>query len=226
MRWFNDTTINVCESDYNYALQNNLVYKSKAHVIYNSTNFEISETPKVLENKEIKFVMVARHCSQKDHTTLFKAIQKIKNENFRVDLIGGGNLLEQNKKLAKEMGLSKNIRFLGELDNISERLKTYDCSLLISNMEGFSISILESLASGLPIIASDVGGVAEQVIDNYNGYLIPIKDHNCLAQKLSYIIENPKQLHLFSKNGINLVNEKFSIISFNKRIHSLYNNNK
>jgi glycosyltransferase involved in cell wall biosynthesis len=226
MRWFNDTTINVCETDYNYAIQNNLILEKKAHVVYNSTSFKISDTPKTPENEEIKFVMVARHCSQKDHTTLFKAIQKVQNKNFKVDLIGAGELLEEHKKLAKDMGLSKNIRFLGEVDNVSERLKSYDCSLLISNMEGFSISILESLASALPVIASDAGGVKEQVIDNYNGYLIPIKDHDYLAQKLFYIIGNPKQLHLFSRNGIKLVNEKFSIVSFNKNIHSLYENNK
>lgn len=220
---FNDMTINVCYTDYEFAKKNKIISGSKAFVIYNSTNFKITNNPIPVSDKcNLKFVMVARHCSQKDHETLFKALKKIKNNNFTVDLIGGGELFENNKKIAEELDVLKKVKFLGEVDNVSDRLIDYDCAILISNMEGFSISILESLASGLPIIATDVGGVKEQVIDNYNGFLVPHDNDSYLAEKMIYILNNKKILKDFSQNSVELVLKKFSISSFNMKIHKLY----
>ncbi|HFV5407130.1 TPA: glycosyltransferase, partial [Escherichia coli] len=115
--------------------------------------------------------MVARFCAQKDHETLLKAFSNIDKEKWRLTLIGGGDS-KSIKELAKKLNIDKNINFVGQTKNVVNFLNHSDVFLLISNWEGFPISILEAMRSSLPIIATDVGGVSEAVKHGYNGFLI------------------------------------------------------
>jgi glycosyltransferase involved in cell wall biosynthesis len=83
-------------------------------------------------------------------------------------------------------------------------------------------SVLEAMASGLPVIATNVGGTPEVVIDNKTGFLIPPKDPGAIAEKIMYIIEHPNFAQQIGQNARAYVEEKFSVKSMVKKTDELF----
>ena len=93
-------------------------------------------------------------------------------KNIKVTFVGDGPDFYKAKLVADELRLGESVVFLGARTDVAELLPKFDVFLLLSNWEGFPISIIEAMRAGLPVIASDVGGVKEAVIDGVNGYLL------------------------------------------------------
>lgn len=103
----------------------------------------------------------------------------------------GGLLFDQYKDSANKKGLSHKIIFVGISDDVPRYLKLMDLACLVPGKnEGFSNSILEKMAVGLPLIVADVGGNREAVIDGYNGLVIPPNNANALAEAIWNIYHN------------------------------------
>ena len=109
--------------------------------------------------------MVARFSEQKDQPTLIKAIKELP-ENVHLLLIGEGTLKQKNENLAKEIGVSDKVHFLGFRNDVERILKTVDIVVLSSNWEGFGLAAAEGMAAGKPVIASKVEGLRE-IVDGY-----------------------------------------------------------
>jgi glycosyltransferase involved in cell wall biosynthesis len=137
--------------------------------------------------KPIKVAMVARFDRQKDHATLIEAFRDLNGELM---LIGDGPGLEQIKQRVEQLGMSDRVSFLGFRQDIAEILAQVQIYALISNWEGLPCTIIEAMRAGLPVVASDVGGVSEIVLNGQTGYLIPRGDVQTLRQKLSYLLSN------------------------------------
>ena len=84
-------------------------------------------------------------------------------------------------KLAEELGVDTNVRFLGRVEDVPEFLAALDVSVLSSVHEAFPLSLLESMAASIPMVATDVGSVSEIVEDGVNGFLVPSGDHEKFA---------------------------------------------
>lgn len=151
----------------NYKKFLNVDFQSR--VIYNGIE-PISNFKKPTINKIFKVVTIARHSNQKDYKGMFKAIQNI--NNLELISIGDGPLFNQNKELVKKMKIENKVKLIGYNQNPSDFLKTANAFLLLSNWEGLPISIIEAMNHGLPIIASEVGGVGELISNGLNGYLV------------------------------------------------------
>ena len=95
-----------------------------------------------------------------------------------MDLVGVGPLQAQTKALTESLGIGSRVRFLGAREGVCEVLRGADVYALISDWEGFPRSILEAMSVGLPVVASDVGGVSEAVRDAETGFLVPRQDHS------------------------------------------------
>lgn len=163
-----DCTYFVSKTDEtNYKNFLNVNFQSR--VIYNGVK-PISNFKKPTINKIFKVVTVARHSDQKDYVGMFKAIQNI--NNIELISIGDGPLFNQNKELVKKMKIENKVKLIGYNQNPSDFLKTANVFLLLSNWEGLPISIIEAMNHGLPIIASEVGGVGELISNGLNGYLV------------------------------------------------------
>jgi glycosyltransferase involved in cell wall biosynthesis len=93
--------------------------------------------------------------------------------------------------LIQDLGLRDAVELVGELDDIPSLLAESDCFVLSSTSEGMPISILEAMAAGLPVVASDVGGVHELVTEGKTGYLVPPGDATALAAALQQVLRNP-----------------------------------
>lgn len=134
----------------------------------------------------VKILMVARFVRQKDHATLLRALPEL-NGRAEVLFAGGGPLRQEMEELARELGVAQHVRFLGDRHDIPDLLASSHIFALPTNWEGFPISILEGMRAGLPIIASDVGGVSEAVKDGVTGFTVPAGRPREFAQKLSIL---------------------------------------
>ena len=138
---------------------------------------------------KVKVAMVARFDRQKDHATLIEAFQDIDAELI---LVGDGPSLEKSRLQVNALGISDKVSFLGFRQDIAEILAKVHIYTLISNWEGLPCTIIEAMRGGLPVIASNVGGVKEIVIDNRTGYTVPRGNVNYLREKLLYLVNNER----------------------------------
>lgn len=137
---------------------------------------------------------------------LAKLIDSGVSQIIRVLILGEGRLKSELMQLAVEQGVADRIHFIGAVDNVTDYLYGLDVGVLCSDKEGLSNAILEYMACGLPVVATDAGGNAE-LVDATNGVCIPIGDHIALAQALANLISNPtlrKQMGLRSLEKIKL----------------------
>jgi glycosyltransferase involved in cell wall biosynthesis len=149
------------------------------------TSIDLRANP--ASSNPIKIAMIARFDQQKDHVTLIKAIQDIDAELI---LVGEGPRVNNIRQQVEKLGISNKVQFLGFRQDIAQILAQVQIYTLISNWEGLPCTIIEAMRAGLPVIASDVGGVKEIVIEDETGYLIPRGDFKTLRQKLAYLISN------------------------------------
>jgi glycosyltransferase involved in cell wall biosynthesis len=138
-----------------------------------------------------RLVMVARYGAQKDHPTLLRALASLQRHPWELDLIGDGPLMGETEALARELGLGGRVHFLGQRNDVDRRLASAQISLLITNWEGFPLSILEAMRAGLPVVASDVGGVAESVRDGESGFLVARGDVAQLRDRIERLLADP-----------------------------------
>lgn len=119
-------------------------------------------------------IMLARLVRQKNQEMVLRCVPEIVSEqpNAHFLFVGGGPDEARLRQLAEELSLQSHVTFLGNRMDAPQLLAASDVSILPSLKEGFSNTILESMASGLPVIASDVGGNAEVIDTGVNGFII------------------------------------------------------
>jgi len=193
MRIFSDHYILVSKYDQRIGVKNKIISTNNSTLIYNGSQ-DLNIGKSIREKSEkIIISFVARFSYQKDHDTLFKALSLLNQDqlnNLSIKLIGDGDLYDEYIEKSTNMNFNNSLTFIGETENVGKYLNSSDLFMLISNYEGLPVSIIEALSVGLPIIASDVGGVNELVKDQINGFLVPKNDELKLAEVLKDIIIN------------------------------------
>ena len=183
--------ITVSEYDRRLGLEARIAPSDRLVTVHNG----IPDVPPALradpERSPVRLVMVARYGAQKDHPTLLRALASLRDHRWELDLIGDGPLMGETEALARDLGLDGRVHFLGQRNDVDQRLAAAQVALLISNWEGFPLSILEAMRAGLPVVASDVGGVAESVRDGESGYLVPRGDVTQLSNRLERLLSDP-----------------------------------
>ena len=164
-----------------------------------------------INNDEVVLVSIANFTPIKDHYTILKTLNTLNKKNicFKQIFIGDGPLAEKVKKYAKDMNLDSKIIFLGVVDNVKKYLSISDIMIHSSKGEGISNAILEGMAQGLPIVASDVGGTKEIVTMN-NGYLFPYRSDHYLTKYVKKLILNPHERLTKGKESFRIAINKFS----------------
>jgi glycosyltransferase involved in cell wall biosynthesis len=182
--------VTVCESDRQLAIDSGVSDPDRLVTIHNAMP-DVEETLRA-DPAPVppRLLMVARFAAQKDHATLFRALANLTDLEWTLDLVGSGPLEESVRALAGSLGLSDRIRFLGMREDVPELIAGSQLYLLISHWEGFPRSILEALRGGLPVVATDVGGVREAVIDGDTGFVVPENDDVLLADRLKQLIQD------------------------------------
>jgi glycosyltransferase involved in cell wall biosynthesis len=135
---------------------------------------------------------------------------------------GGGSYKMQIEKHAKDLGLESHVIFTGFRTDVHEILPEIDITVLPSLSEGLSNALLESMAAGVPTIATRVGGTPEAVEDGVTGLLVPPRDPGSLAQAMALLLENPELARRFGEAGRRRVIALFSIEKMVHQTESLY----
>jgi glycosyltransferase involved in cell wall biosynthesis len=181
--------------------------------------FDIKDNETVVGN-------VANFNKIKGQEYLIKAIPKI-TSNFpdtKFLFIGDGKLLKKNKELARKLNVNEKIIFTGYKRDVPEIIQTIDIFVLPSLTEGLSISILEAMASSKPVIATNVGGNPELVINKKTGILVPPKDPEALANAMIELIKNKKLREEMGREGRKRVEKEFTIEKTAKKYIKEYKN--
>lgn len=132
------------------------------------------------------------------------------NKKFRFIIVGEGTCLPELKALVLKKGLD-NFDFKGFRSDIPQLMESFDIFAMPSLSEGLSSAILEAMASSLPIVASNVGGIPELVKDGENGLLAPPADPAALAKAIQRLAENPEDSLQMGRKNRRQVEERFTM---------------
>lgn len=149
----------------------------------------------------------------KDPWCLMKAALKILKvyPYIRFILVGDGPLRSELEKYCKGKGILDKILFVGSVVDAIPFLKAFDIGVLTSISEGFSNSILEYMAMGLPVIATNVGGNKESILDGRTGFLIPPGDYGVLADRITKLMHDTVLRRNYSREARIRVEELFHL---------------
>jgi glycosyltransferase involved in cell wall biosynthesis len=156
--------------------------------------------------------MVARLAAPKDPLLLLRALARVKAP-IRVQLVGDGPERATVEAAARDAGLLQGgrVAFLGARGDVASILSESHVGLLVSRQEGFPLVVLEAMRAGLPVIASDVGGIREAVAHGSTGLLVPRGDERALAAALESLATDPARRELMGAAGRRRFERQFTV---------------
>jgi glycosyltransferase involved in cell wall biosynthesis len=223
-----------CYAVKDQVIQQGNLPSEKIEVIYNGIDF--SGYQEALKDKSLKVelgivdgtplvgLIANFNFEIKGHIYFLGAAKKILERipNAKFVLVGGGPLRPRYEEVAQELRIEKNVYFLGERTDVQNIISNLDVSVLSSTSEGLSNVILESMAAGKPVIATNVGGSPEMVVNNVTGYLVPPADSNSMASAITTLLQDPDKAKAMGAAGKRLVEEKFTFEAMVKKYEKLY----
>ncbi|MEH7096689.1 glycosyltransferase family 4 protein [Neobacillus vireti] len=233
---FTDCLITINQEDFNLAQNHNFKAKSIKHVHGVGVNTQIFSPAK--ESKKIQlrknhgynahdFLMfyAAEFNENKNQKLLIDSLTLIKDEipNAKLLLAGEGPLLNECKELVNKLGLNSFIHFLGYRNDIEELLKISDIAVASSLREGLPVNIMEAMASGLPVIASDNRGHRELVQNDKNGWVVRNNPEE-FSNRIKMIAKSYELKNTFGMNGRYIIQKNYSIDKVLEEKSNIYKN--
>ncbi len=142
---------------------------------------------------------VGRLTPVKDQQLLLRAVAHLRaghpelGERLRLLIVGDGPLYPLLIQMIEQFALQEFVWLAGDRDDVPELLQAMDIFVLPSLGEGISNTVLEAMASGLPVVATAVGGNIELVEEGFNGSLVPVGDHEALSKALAALLNNDRE---------------------------------
>lgn len=214
------------------------VASSKINVIYNgidSERFAFSENRSrnqilqdlgIPDREGMRFVTIVANLRSevKDHRMFLRAARSINEKELNVGFViaGEGELTKGLMKYAGELDIVKKVFFTGRCADVPALLSVSDVCVLSSASEGFSNSILEYMAASKPVVATNVGGAREAVLDGETGYLVESGDDIAMADRIIRLLTDPAMAGEFGEAGRKKVGKEFSLKSQLDRTIELY----
>jgi glycosyltransferase involved in cell wall biosynthesis len=137
-------------------------------------------------------------------------------------LVGQGKEEERLRKLARYLGIQKNVVFEGFVKDVVPYYHMCDLFVLPSNYEGRAIVLVEALACSKPVISTDVSGARDVIFDGKTGYVVPLNDAHALAEKIIYLLNNPKRREQMGKRGQKYVMKTQDIKRSSHKLREMY----
>jgi glycosyltransferase involved in cell wall biosynthesis len=152
------------------------------------------------------------HNPVKDHPMFLRAAARVCKEvpDAAFVIAGEGDLMPGLRELAAQLGIERDVFFIGRCENVGQLLFASDIGVLSSKAEGFANAILEYLAAGLPVVATDVGGVREAIVEGETGYVVSSGDDEKMAAGIVRLLNDPERARAMGQLGRSLVAAKFS----------------
>ncbi|MEX0744690.1 MAG: glycosyltransferase family 4 protein [Phycisphaeraceae bacterium] len=173
-----------------------------------------------------RLLFVGRLARVKGLAVLLEAMRAIVQRcaNVRLTLVGDGeerSILEQQ---VREMGLAAHVQFVGyrSSDEVGELLRQTDVFVLPSFAEGVPVVLMEAMATGLPVVATRIAGVAELVTDGVSGHLVAPGDAPSLADRVAELLDDAALRQRMGEAGRATVEQSFNVSTETKRLHELF----
>lgn len=230
---FNDGVIAVYKKGKD-VLESNWVNSKKIHVIFNSidvdywNNAEQSTIRQELNIGKDEFVIscMARFTEEKGQRFLIEGIKTLKNSTsrkFKCILGGDGPLLTECKDLVKQYALEQQVIFTGHRQDMKNIYHGIDLYVSPSKNEAMSYSIIEVLACGVPVIATNVGGCGDIINDNTKcGLIVEYGDTEELANTINKMMTDKELYDSLKSNTVAVIRENFNIDKMVKETYNLY----
>lgn len=231
---YTDCLITINSEDYGIAVDHR--FKAKLIDLVNGVGVDTNKFQPVSDKrkKELRLKLgfkqndfllfyAAEFNKNKNQQFLIKVIATLKDEHpeARLLLAGEGQLLEDCRVLAKKHGVSNQIEFLGFRKDIDEILPACDVAVASSYREGLPVNVMEAMACGLPVVASDNRGHRELVKENWNGFIINGEDLNMFSERVTMLYQSKDLRNRMAKESLNFI-EKFAISTVNNQIVPIY----
>jgi len=175
----------VCNHDRNIAVQMKLDQPAKFSVIHNGIPDRLS-SPRIPPTSQpenyTKVAMISRLNHPKNPELLIRAVARV--SNLELTIVGDGPQRTMLDNMTHSLEIDHRVIFVGEADEPSELIENSDIVALISYSEGLPLAILEGMRAGLPILATNVGGIPEIITDGEEGFLVPPDDVQQLTNRL------------------------------------------
>jgi sugar transferase (PEP-CTERM/EpsH1 system associated) len=165
---------------------------------------------------------VTRMQEVKDPLTLVRAFARLNDARARLVMVGDGPLLDRVGEELRAHGVADRAWLAGSRDDVPELLQAFDVFALSSRVEGISNTVLEAMASGLPVVASRVGGNEELVVEGETGALVPASSPQELADALARYAGKPELARAHGRAGRRRVEESFDIHGMVARYQAVY----
>lgn len=190
----------------------------------NSDEFRYQRVRLGLQEDRRYVTMIARFHPVKDHAMLLRAFAKVAVKRADVDLllVGDGPLRDKLEAQVKDLGIAERVRFLGIRNDVPDILRAVDLFALTSVCEAASLTLLEAMAAGLPVVVTDVGGNPEIVRQGIDGLLVPRDDDAAMANALLNLLDDPVQARRLGESARQRVGERYRLDQTVDRYHQLY----
>lgn len=225
MAYCSDSIITVSEYDRQIALSAGVSNEQQLVTVHNGIPDSLGSSRVVSRSGEdlvVRLVMVARFEQPKDQVLLLKALAPLRGKKWQIEFVGDGPLLDLAQEVANSLDLNGEVRFSGACDDVGERLNHADVLLLISRWEGLPLTILEGMRASLPVIASDVGGVREQVEHGITGFLVPRDGSEEITSAVEKLLSDSALRARMGVEGRAHYEEKFSYEQMLERTLGIY----
>ena len=218
-RWC-DKIISVSELGARDAVQFGITEPSRVTSILNGIP-DHHERASLDHGKGLSCTMVARFTEFKDHGVLLRAFARLPRE-LRLKLVGDGDTLPAARRLAEGLGIRDRVEFMGSRGDVPDILAETDVFVLASKTETLPISILEAMRAGLPVVASDVGGVSEEVVDGETGLLVAPGSVEELSTALGSLLADKKMRIAMGRAGRRRFERLFRADQMIERTEAVY----
>jgi glycosyltransferase involved in cell wall biosynthesis len=203
------------------------VDSTRVRTIYNGLDLQEAPPRPAGASRRFHVTTIGNIRRVKGHDVLIRAAALVVKRTPEIYFSIAGEILEADYfaeliSLVDDLGLSRNFQFAGGIRDPGLYLEEADIFVLPSRSEGFSNALLEAMAAALPIIATDVGGNAEAVLDGCNGLLIPPDDPNALARCIARLVDDRAASRQMGAAGRRLAEEKFSTAAMMAQVTSAY----
>jgi glycosyltransferase involved in cell wall biosynthesis len=197
---FVDRVIANADAVKRFVVERHWIDRDRVHVVYNGIGLERIDAAirthdsdpggESARRRRPTVIKVASLTPKKDHSTFLEAARLVLKTvpDARFLIVGGGKLHGVLDRRIRELGLQDSIVLVGETSNVAGHLVEADVSVLTSLREGCSNALLESMALGTPIVATDVGGNSELVRDGVEGFLVPTGDASGVAERVVQLL--------------------------------------
>ena len=153
-----------------------------------------------LQENDVMLLSVGELIPRKNHELVIRALKQINDARYKYFICGQGELKDYLLNLAKELGVENQVKLLGFRNDVWELCKVADIYIFPSHQEGLSVALMEAIASGIPILCSEIRGNIDLVDNNINGLCFNPKHADEVASKIQQVLSDSNKNKMSLKN--------------------------